>query len=496
MEEIIPSRQTEDTDTFKLSLEQCLNFAIKKNGKLHIAKEEYKLAIINFKNSRYDLFPKISAKYEEIEGTSTGEDFRGEGSKLELKYPLYTSFKTSSAYKQSRLNIQIARLKHDKIFKDVLTETEKAYYVFAEAKQRTETLSSLTAICQEAKDVVKKRFDQGLARDIDWMETQILAKEISQKEKEASNDLTLAEISLRQLFNFYKGSLEIEWVSGYQTIDIDANKIIKAAFSSRSDILMNNLLKKVTELNKKIAAADSKLQISLDSYAGRRAENFKSEDLDFDNEYYIGFSGKLPLGTNSIETEFIDQDTVPSAGQTTSTEFQSWSAKLNFFDNKINSSKLEGMIKYYKAIEDDEHIKKTAIFEIAKKILEVDQSYQTLILNNEKVDLARKKLAFQKLKLSKNETSINEYLKETISLFDSETNHSKSLISYYTKVSELNKAIGKPGYFNPIDGSKGRDFFKSFFEAEVLPQKNQWFSKSKKQNDPYYPHKTYAEIKS
>jgi len=154
------------------------------------------------------------------------------------------------------------------------------------------------------------------------------------------------------------------------------------------------------------------------------------------------------------------------------------------------------MIKYYKAIEDDEHIKKTAIFEIAKKILEVDQSYQTLILNNEKVDLARKKLAFQKLKLSKNETSINEYLKETISLFDSETNHSKSLISYYTKVSELNKAIGKPGYFNPIDGSKGRDFFKSFFEAEVLPQKNQWFSKSKKQNDPYYPHKTYAEIKS
>jgi len=496
MEEIIPSRNLNEYNTLKLSLKECLQFATTGNGKLHISKEEYKLAIINFKNSRYELLPKVSAKYEEIDGTTTGEDFRGESSKLELKYPIYTSFKTSNAYKQARLNIQIARLKHDKNFKDLLTETEKAYYILAEAKQRTKTLASLTAICQEAKETVKKRFDQDLARDIDWLETKILAKEVEQKEKQAFNDSALAEISLRQLFNCYTGKLEIEEVTGYKTINIDPDELITFAFSSRSDILMNNLLKEVTKLNKKIAAADSKLQISFDSYAGKRAENFKSENLDFDNEYYIGFSGKLPLGVNSIETEFIDQDTVPSAGQTTSTEFQSWSASLHFFDNKANSSKLEGVIKYYKAIEDDEKIKKTAIFEIAKTIFEVDKSYKTLVLNNEKLDLVRKKLDFKKLKLSKNEISINEYLKEAISLSDSETNYSKSLISYYTKVSELNKAIGIPGYFNPIDGFKGRDFFKSVFESNRLPKKKKWFFSRKKQNDPYYPDQAYSEIKN
>jgi outer membrane protein TolC len=480
-----------------LSLTDCLKIAVERSGKFNIAKHEYKLALENYKNTKRDLFPKLDAKYEEIDGTTTGEDFRGKGYKLEMQYPLFSSGRLFKQFKQAGLNLEVARLKHDQILMEVLTEAEKAYCIWGEAKLRKTAVHRLLPLAEEAKRVAARELEKGMARDIDSLEARILAKEVEQKMNEAHNDAALAELSMRQILeNYSETGLDIETCEASAPIDFDPEIQIPRALKTRPDIKLNRLLEKVNRYNRDMAKAESRLQILVDGYYGRRAENFISEPLQFDNEYYVGFTGTLPLGKNTVETQFINQDSVPSAGQTTSTQFTSYNIKFDILNNKFQASRLEALIKYYKAIEDSEKVKKAAIFEIGKNLIETLRKQEQIELCREKEDLEEKKWKFQKIRLGKSEISLNEYLREALSLFEAKTSLSKEISAYCSSVAELNKAVGKPGYFNPRDGTSGRDYFEMFSEAKESP--DHWWERlfsDKNENSPYYPRKSYEDLK-
>ncbi len=480
------------------NLDDFLKLAISRSGKILIAKEEYKLSLTNFKNIRRDLFPKMDLKYEEIDGTTTGEDFTGKGYKLELSHPLYSGGKLINQYKQSKVNLEVSKLKHDQIIWEIINSTEKAYYIYLESLRRLKEIENITSTYNEATELLKRLHQQGLARDIDFLESTILTKEFNQKVTEAKNDLLLSEVSLKQIIDYYQGELAFDSDDiKYSEIKIDSNRIIDIALQNRIDIKLHSLIEQVNQYNKNIAKADSKLRISLDGYTGKRAENFVTERLEYDNEYYVGVTGSLPLGKNTLESQFIDQDTVPSAGQTTSTQFSSYNVKLNLLDNKNKSTKTDGLIKYYKSIEETEKIKKSAIFEIIKMLSEVAKTFEQVKINEEKNELAIKKLEFQKIKLSKNETSINEYLKEIISLMESKKNLSKSLSGYFSAVSDLNLAIGMPCYFNPQDGTSENKKMNELI-PENTNEDSSWIKKlfNGNNNDTYYPEENYEDFRT
>ncbi len=486
-----------DANTKNLfTVEECLKIAMERSGKLHLAKEEYKLSTIQSKNSLRDLFPKLDAKYEQIEGTTTGEDFEGRGTKLEMQYPLYTGGRTSKQWQQAKLQVDIAKWKHDQILIDVLTETEKAYYVWVEAKIRESSTRNLLTLADSAKDIMQKQHAQGMEREFDWQETQILVTEIRQKIREIQNDCWLAELSLRQLLEDYNpNGLNVQALEVYEPLKLEPEKLASKAVETRPDIHLNRLLEKSGKLGFDIAKTEGRLQILLDSFVGRRAENFVSEDLTFDNEYYVGITGKLPLGSNTLETQVIDQDTVPSAGQTTSTQFTSYNVKFNLLDNKAKVNKLEGLIKFYKAIEDSEKLKKSAIFEIGKTMVDVWKTYDTLLLYKEKQSLAEKKLAFAKLRMGKNEGTMNDTLREALGLFDAKVSYSKGISGYYISVVDLNKALGKPGFFNPQKGTAGLGHEEALRFKEDIAKKRSWLFFLNSDEDIYMPQRSYEELR-
>jgi outer membrane protein TolC len=479
------------------TLETCLKIAVEGSGKLHVAKEEYKLSTLQFKNARRDLFPKLDGKVEQIEGTTTGEDFEGRGTKLEMQYPLYTGGRASKQWRQAQLQMSIAQKKHDQIVLDVLTETEKAYYVWVEAKIRESSTKDLSKLAETAQDIMQKQHAKGMERPFDWQETQMLTTEIRQKIHAIQNDRWLAELSLRQLLEKYSPEgLDVPALEVYEPLTLESETLASRALETRPDIHLNRLLEKSRKLGHAIAKTESHLQILLDSFVGRRAENFVSEDLTFDNEYYVGITGKLPLGPNTLETQVITQDTVPSAGQTTSTQFTSYSVKFNLLDNKSKTTQLDELIKFYKAIEDSETLKKAAIFEIGKTMLEVWKAYDALLLYKEKRTLAEKKLEFAQLRMGKNEGTVNDTLREVLGLFDAKISYSKAILGYYTAVVDLNKALGKPGFFNPQTGTGG-----SGHEERMKPQENNdrqkwsWLPFFDSEEDPYLPTHSYEELR-
>lgn len=479
-----------------LSLDDSFSHVIKNSPEIALAKEEYKLSCIRYRNAGKDILPELSVGYEEMEGSTTGEDFRAKGTKLELQYELFPCSIKFKKFKQAALNKEVAVLKHNQVMLDKLSTVESAYYVLAEAYNRVRRIEDLLKIFSSAREVIKKREGRKLSRDVDVLEGIILIKEAEAKMDAAKKDLLLAELSLKQIFEDYSESvIVVPFFTEYSAIDMSLSKLTKIALKNRTDIYIHTLLEKINRYNMEIASQENNFKVVFDGYYGEKAEAFVSEKLEYEDEYYLGVKVSVPFGGSSLESQYVNQDTVPSAGQTTSTEFTSKGLKLKLFDNTLNEQDTENKIAYYKSVEDTEKIKKAAVFEVTKVFFEMLKKYELLDIAKEKLALAKKKLEFKDFSLSSGETTIADYLAQAMSVLTEEENYSKAVSAYYIAVAELNKVIAQPSYLDPFTGKLNTEKFNFFIEDR--PSKNvfrellNFVLLNNYDKDAYYPHKSY-----
>lgn len=442
-----------------VSLEQALKRSAQRSGELFIMQDEYKLAGLRKRNALKDMLPDLAISYEESEGSTIGEDFRSEGAKIELGYELYPYNRSFKKYAQAKLMKEAAKLKYDYNMIKVLSKTEKAYYVFAEAADRYNKINAMMSIFMEAKDKAKDMVSRNLARNVDSKEVQLMFTEARIKLNQAKNEYMMAELAMKQLWDYYENdALNIRVSDGYNLPELNFSELSKIALDSRPDIRLYKLTERISIYNRDISAMEDGAKMMLDSFWGSKGENYVSEELDKDGEYYVGVKFSMPFGSSTVETEYIDQDTVPSAGQTTSTQFTTKNIKLKLFDNRHDEKTLKANIAHYKSVEEGEELKKNIIFDVGRKITKVNEKYEMLSLAQKKIDLAQEKLDLNKIGLSGDEISLIQYMHTAMDLLVKQEEYSKALAAYYVAVTELNSTIGQPGYFNPVTG-KGNNYF-------------------------------------
>lgn len=449
-----------------VSLEQALKRSAQRSGQLFILKDEYKLAGLRYKNALKDLLPDIALAYEETEGSTIGEDFRAKGSKIEIEYELYPYNRSFKKYSQAKLMKEAAKLKFDYNMIKILSKAEKAYYIFAEAADRFNKIKGMMDIFSEAKDKAKDMVERKLVRDVDLKEVQLIFTEARIKLNQAKNEYMIAELSLKQQWDYYENkALSINVSDGYVLPVLDYADLSSLALENRPDIRLYNLTERISVYNRDISSMEDGVKMMLDGFWGSKAENYESEPLDYESEYYIGFKFSMPFGSNTVEAEYIDQDTVPSAGQTTSTRFTTKNIKLNLFDNKHDEKSLKAQIAHYKSIEEGEDLKKSIIFDVGRKITKINEKYEMLSLAQKKIDLAGEKLSLNKIGLSSDEITLIQYMNTAMDLLIKQEEYSKALAAYYVAVIELNASLGMPGYFNPVTG-KDKNYYSETYNLK------------------------------
>lgn len=449
-----------------VSLEQALKRSAQRSGQLFILHDEYKLAGLRYKNALKDLMPDIALSYEETEGSTIGEDFRAKGSKIEMEYELYPYNRSYKKYAQAKLMKEAAKLKFDHNMIKVLSKAEKAYYIFAEAADRYNKIKSMMNIFSEAKDKAKDMVNRNLVRDVDLKEVQLIFTEARIKLNQAKNEYMISEISLKQQWDYYENKpLSINIADGYVLPELDYAELSAKALENRPDIRLYNLTEQISIYNRDISSMEEGVKMMLDGFWGSKAENYESEPLDYESEYYIGFKFSMPFGSNTVEAEYIDQDTVPAAGQTTSTRFTTKNIKMNLFDNKHDEKSLKSRIAHYKSVEEGEDLKKSIIFDVGRKMTKINEKYEMLSLAQKKIDLATEKLNLNKIGLSSDEITLIQYMNTAMDLLTKQEEYSKALAAYYVAVIELNASLGMPGYFNPVTG-KGKNYYSETYNLK------------------------------
>ncbi len=426
-----------------LSLAACIERAKRVHGPLNVALKQLQLAKMRLNETKRNLLPSAQVEVEGIEGSSVGEDFRGRGWKFKMQQTVWNHFKQWKLYRQAKLNVEVATQNYGKILSELEADVTQSYYLCAQKRLVYEEWLKLKTDSTSILDSVQKRYEKKVIRQVELFAAQKQAHDIQYQVSAAKNEWHLAQFSLRQLLRLYSASpLQIAVEIPYPSFTLTIDQCLQQAFQQRSDYLLGQLSVDIAKYEKEILSAEAGVKIDVDSSYGRRAEAFESEDLDFEDEFFIGLRGSIPFWNHILESNSIYQDTVPAAGQTTSTDFKSQTVALDLFKNNGKSTKLEAEILLRGKIEDLEKIKRTVFFEVTESFFNYEKAHEQFLGTAENKKLQSKEAEFMKIQVGLDEANLSTLLESLIRKTQADVDHYNSLNSYLNSIVDLYRTIG------------------------------------------------------
>lgn len=461
-----PLEPEKKSDYSALTLQDCVTIAIANHKPARIALEEVLLARMKVTEAKRGIYPSASIKEEEIKGMVPGgglpptSKFRGREIVAELQQPIYQGGRLINTIRQSQINLAVAVKNYDKLKDDYTFEVEQAFFTLGNAKNVVTDLEELLATAKNDLEAIINQQKIGTARDVDVLNIQSQHDDISFQLQSARNDLDLAKMTLAQLLNF-DNETEFDIVTppkltkaDYESLSIDLEECMKLAYQNRSDFYIKEMMVQFYKYGVEIAKSKGRLKVDLTGSYGLKAEQEITQKLDLQKEYFAGIKAALPIGPHTIEESFINQDKAPSAGQTTSNQFQSYSTTLRLFDNFATMGVAQAQIAYHKALDDMYKGRKALDFEVKKAFFD----YRKAILNLDGY-LAKTKLGEEEAKIAKSQYDLNQatladVLRTKTKVNEYKAGFGQASVNYYTSICKINKAIGVSGYFDPITGKK------------------------------------------
>ncbi|HRZ86246.1 MAG TPA: TolC family protein [bacterium] len=468
-EEEIPAAPLEPdkkADYTALSLKDCVTIALANHKPARISLEEVLIARMKVTEAKRGLYPSVSIKEEEIEGRVPGGgmpptgQFRGREFATELQQPLYQGGRIINTVRQSQINLAVAVKNYDKMKDDYTFEVEQAFFALANAKNVVSDLEELQA--EAAKDLESILAQQkiGTAREVDVLNIQSQHDDINFQLQGARNDLELAKMTLAQLMNF-ENEAEFE-IAGpprltkadYESLEIDLEECIKLAYQNRSDFYVKEMMVQFNKYGVEIAKSKGRLKVDLTGSYGLKAEQEITQKLDMQKEYFVGLKGSLPIGPHTLEESFINQDKAPSAGQTTSNQFESATTTLRLFDNFATMGVAQAQISYHKALDEMYKGRKALDFEVKKAYFDFKKATLNLDGYLAKIRLGEEEAKISKSQYDLNQATLADLLRTKVKSNEYRAGFGQASVNYYTSICKINKAIGVSGYFDPVTGRK------------------------------------------
>lgn len=436
------------------NLSACQQVAEANHRPLQIAYEEVKLASLKLAEARRALYPTASVKWQETRSQVAGglADSIGRRFFTELQQPLYNGGQLRNAYKQAKVNLEAAKKRYEKTRADLAFDVAKAYFTVVLAKRKIAVYEALLPEATGIETLMSKRVERGLSRRLELLTAESLRYQVESQFAAGRGDLAVASLGLQQVMNVgYPVDVEVVGYDRAVAIGLTEAQCVDVAQSHRADLEVNRLLVQFSDYGRRIAKARTGPQVNLSGLFGRGAENFDTEDLTFDNEWFVGLEVTYPWGLNPVKSSTVAQDRIPTAGQTESTEFTSHTLSVDLFAREayaMRSERQAAEIEYAKAMDQLLKTEQSLLYAVKegyttyqKTLMQLDGSRQRMQLGEEQVKISR-------AMASLNEIPASDVLKSQVEWADSQVAYWQALADHHTAIAALNKAIGIPGYFH------------------------------------------------
>jgi outer membrane protein len=463
--QVMQKAETFDKERFKsviphekgtLSLSECRLKALENSSQAKTAKHEVKVAQLKKRDAFRALFPNVKLKASHTTGDVLDDiGFTEELYGIEGEHPIYQGGRIMNAYKQSKVNVELAEAKYNKVEHDLSYKVAEAYYAIVTALMNIRLQEKLLKEAEPILRLAEKRHKAGLSTKLEMLNVQSRYNQIQFQIATAERDLALARFKMQQAMGIDLTDEDIE-VSDVDTelpfkmIDVNLYECLEAAANNQPDIIVNRLLVESNEYGEKIAKGKQSLRVDLTGFYGKGDSYYNTEPKNMESNWNVGVKVSKPFWFATPSYSFTKDKTSLKVGQTDRTGSTAHAGELALYDKDalaITSEVEESRVSKQKA--ENELIEtrrqtslaiKEAYFNYEEAVLQVRNTIEKVRFHEETVKVA-------KAQSELNEALQSQLLESMIQLSDEQSVYIKALSDYNLAIIKLNNAIGIRDYF-------------------------------------------------
>jgi len=432
--------------TDALGFKECLGIATDNYSPLVIANEQINLSKMKVNEAKRALYPQAKAQYNYSEGAIHEEpvEFKELSYGLQVEQPVYYGGRLKLTLRQAEVNHRVAAEKYKETQQEVSAKITEKFYSLAAARLDFEDQKELIQQAQILLSLARKRYEIGLSTQLEILNVQTQVRQVEYQLAVAEKELSMAKVALLQAMNGESATdIDIAFDMGFENKQIGLEESLGLAMENRPEVLVHELLTESSELEERIAKSKDKFKVDLTGFLGESAGAYKTEDLETDEDWYIGLKVSKPFGKNSTSYSFTQNETSPKLGQTTRTSSTSHAFELGLFDSLAGiSEKQSAFIGKLKAENELRELRKNIDMEVRQAYHDYEKALLQIRNTNEKIAFREEAVKIAEAEASLNEVLLSQVLDTQIKLADEKALFHQAIASYKTAVANLNKAIG------------------------------------------------------
>ncbi|MCB4757086.1 MAG: TolC family protein [Elusimicrobia bacterium] len=417
---------------------------------LSIARYEAELAKKRVFEARRALLPSVTGRMaatrgkelnpfpdEDIEGFET-TTFKRDEYGVQVAHPLFQSGKLSNAYRQAKLNRQMALENVRKQAQDLTYEVKKAHITILKNQTTLRIRRELVAQGEIIKDMAKKKFDLKLAARSEVLNVVAQADQATYQMASDEQDVSLSRLVLISLLNQSDPiSDPVAGALSFSKLSFNVESIIAWAQEHRPDVRIARINSELARYNWKSARGENNIKIDATGFYGRAGASFAEENRDFEmrETWNAGLKVSYPFWGNTLRGNVSKEKAPPDLGQWFVVESEQKSLELGLLDAMPTvSNARQAQLQYEKA--------QAELVEAARKAeYEVREAYYNLEKAARQIKAVREDITFRQKDLEITREKVKLGLAELSQQMTAENAHAQAQVQEQDALGAYNIAL-------------------------------------------------------
>ncbi|MFA5255891.1 MAG: TolC family protein [Candidatus Omnitrophota bacterium] len=446
-----------------LTLNECIDIAVKNHLPLKTIKKSVKLAQWRLFEARRNLLPKVGVRMEEHTGQIGGRRFYGKSTAVDLQQTVFHGGEFMYTMMQAQTNLKIVNKEYARIKNELILQVKKGYYTLAKAKENFKLQQELSGEVLKISDMVAKQFESGVISNLELLNVNSQMNQVRFQYASAQGDVEVAELILKQAMNMdERARIDIDTPPVLDKVDIDFNKVLADALVNRPEMQISSMMIQYYIYEQKVAKAKSWPKIDFIGSFGMAKEEYISKDagepdpatgtMDADQkmeqQWYAGVKCSIPLWGSTGEYSYQKEVWAPvvSAYRGTSTITNSY--KFNFLDNLAQfSDKAAADVDMDKARQEFIKTKQDVTLEAKESCFNYEKALMQLETAANKVKYQESDLEIIIFKRQMDEAQDSNVIESMIKLAQEKFGYTQAVSDCRIAIASISKAVGLPDYF-------------------------------------------------
>ncbi len=450
----------------RLSLEKCIDTAIKNNLELEIEYKKVKLAETRLGISYREFFPDVKLKASETLGELSAGDFEGRSFRMEGRQPLYHGGEIFASNQQAREVLKSSVAASRRIEEEIIFTVREAYFRLLGKKS---ILKQLQMDKMEAADFLKKIQEgvkDGVVAQIELLGVEYHLNQITNLYYSAIKDFKEAEYDLKaamnvdakedvgilnydlDIFDFSSQIFEVK--QALQTIPQQIPALaasMETAFNQRDEILELRHKFNAEKYHVKVEKAKDYPSVDLVGNYGQAAEAFKQDKFDLDDEWLLGVELKWVFGGNTATYSYNQSKDAPKINTFESTKLQRHNLEFGVLDNlKVFSDQQEAGVQKLEAERDLEEKVKKIYKEVTTAYYDLYRSLSKVVLNAAGVNHQKRSYEILEFRYKNREIEPSALMEKRVELSQTVAEYEQAVTDFFIGLAKLDQAVGQDDF--------------------------------------------------